>query len=162
MNLLSKISAKGVMGNVIGQKAVITAELAKGEKYGFRIVGLVKSTFSVVTQFGDSTGFKGTFEAVNIRTGEAFRAGKCFLPTIATDLLESAVDGMGEDQTELRFGFEIGLIPSDKGSTGYEFTVKPLIDTTENDPVAELRQQFLQIEAPKAAPKAEPAKADKK
>jgi len=148
MKLLSKLNPKDIVGAKLGKKKEITALLAKNVILGFQVFGLVKSKFTVTTQYGDSTGFKGTFEAVNLEDGEIFRSGKMFLPQIAADMLESAVDGMSEDQSELKFGFKIGLKPSDKGNTGYEFTVEPLIDTTENDPISDMRAQFA-LPAPK-------------
>tara|TARA_R110000772_G_scaffold39159_1_gene92216 strand:- start:626 stop:1084 length:459 start_codon:yes stop_codon:yes gene_type:complete len=152
MKLLSKINAKDVIGSKIGKKTEITKLIASGALLGFNVYGLVKSKYTVTTQYGDAIGFKGGFEAANFEDGEISRSGKMFLPAIAGDLLEQAVDSMTEDQTELKFGFKIGLKASEKGNTGYEFTVEPLIDTTENDPISDMRSEFA-LPAPKPAKK---------
>lgn len=152
MKLLSKLNAKDIIGAKIGKKKEITEQLAKGDDVGFDVYGLVKKRDFVTTQYGDACRFHGQFEATNREDGETFRSGKMFLPAIASDMLEGAIDQMTEDQSELKFAFRIGLVESDKGSAGYEYTVEPLIDTTENDVISDMRAQFA-LPAPKKGAK---------
>lgn len=158
MQIVKKLSAKTIIGNVLGAFTVDekTKQPVIGELVAlFQVVGIAVTIKTGTSTYGDWQSFKGTFEATNLLTGEVFRAGELFLPEVAENMLVGPVTQHGEVQ----FGFEIGA-RSVKDRTNdqivkYEFTCKPLLDTAENDPLEALKAQLpaLQLEAPKAAKK---------
>jgi hypothetical protein len=154
MELLSKISVKTCKANPEMEFVTVDGKQvprAKGEQTLLRVTGIAKDKKLVNTDFGTSVQINGMFQGTNIKTGEVFRAAKCFLPEIAAGLVDGA---LAEGVTEIQFAFDIGVKPANS-ATGYEYTVKPLIDLTENDPLAMLNNALaksapLAIAAPAA------------
>lgn len=150
MQLVGKLSAKSVIGNIKkhiprdSEKEILIGE----EKVLFRVYGNIEGFKVGETNFGEFTEFQGNFEAVAIDTGEVFRSAKCFLPSIAEALLLPVVknpDNVGG----VRFAFDIGIKGSAK-EVGYEYTVRPIVEMTEADPLAALRSSLPpMLEAPK-------------
>ncbi len=121
------------------------------------------------SNYGTFTKFRGDFEAVNLATGESYRSQNLLLPEIASGLLIAALHAAGakhgtaktastqEEPGEpatspVEFAIEIGLrkTKSDKpGGAGYEFTLRPLIEAKDSDPLAALRTA---VEKHKALP----------
>ena len=151
--LIAKLSMKG-MG---AQPAVRSVE--KGESYAIaHLYGSASKHDVVTTTFGDSVRFLGNFEGVNVKTGEHYRAGKAFLPSIVSEILADAVDKL-EDGQSVDFAFEIGVEYSEKGNTGYSYTVKPLVKLQESDSLSHLRELSQKAMAALPAPsKTEPEK----
>lgn len=118
--------------------------------------------------YGEYTKFRGDFEAVNLSSGESYRSGNLLLPDVAADLLASAlhaagakhgrakspgIDGDdGEDAlAPIEFAVEIGIRPktSDKpGGMPYEWTVRPLIEARDSDPLVSMRDKVKALSAP--------------
>jgi len=149
--LLKKLSVKGVCGNIEAP--------APGVERGMMVImGYTKSKEIKVTTFGDSVGFHGDFKAVDMNTGEEFRAGACYLPDVAESMLSSAMDA---NDGVVEFAFEISIIGvkgRTEGEVGkYEYRCKPLMSAAENDPLALLETRLKQgmIAAPKKAEEAE-------
>lgn len=139
--LLNKISIKGVCGAI---------KVGKGdaERALLQVMGIVSGTLLKTTQYGDSTGLKGQFKAVNVETGEIFRSGVCYLPNVATDLIAGALrEGM-----QLEFAFGISVKPADN-PIGYEYNVASLLPVAENDPLDALESR-LEVRALPAQKKA--------
>ncbi|WWT38629.1 ssDNA binding protein [Enterobacteria phage PRDmint] len=112
------------------------------------IYGRIRGKKVGQSTFGDFIKFEGEFEGVNIATGEVFRSGALILPNVLETLLAGAVDG---DNT-VDFAVEIWAKPSEKGNTGYEYGVKPLIEPAASDELAALRNQVkAALPAPAAA-----------
>jgi hypothetical protein len=105
------------------------------------------------TQFGDFLKFTGNFGAVNMETGERFRSGTLILPAIMENILDSAIK---ETEGAVQFAIEIGVKHSANGNTGYEYTVRPLLEPSENDPLLMLESKVgTLVKLPAlAAPKA--------
>lgn len=106
------------------------------------------------TAYGDSFQFNGSFEAVNIETGEVFKSGRVFVPGPLTSLFVGALDTA--DGKPIEFALEIIGKHADN-DYGYGFDVKPLIELREADNLSKLREVSR-----KALPdpvKAAPAKA---
>ena len=137
MELLNKISIKGVYGS-IDVKSLHTG----GAKSLMRVLGVVNSYKVIATNFGDSVAFMGNIKATNLETGEEFRSGKAFLPAIASVLIEGALNG--EHAEGVQFAFDVGVKPVQdrQGKDSYEYTVKPLIDTADNDPLKLLEEKI--------------------
>lgn len=109
------------------------------------VYGLANEAKADSSDYGDYVRFKGNFEAVNLATGEVFKSGSMILPEIAEQILSGALSG--EDVNGVQFALEIGIKPS-TSPVGYDYSVKPVIDTGENDPLADLRGK-LSLPAPK-------------
>ena len=118
------------------------------------VFGRVESSDSAPSQFGPSTFFLGSFKAVILETGEIYRASKCFLPGLASDMIESAYSETGGGALE--FALEIGLrrvvkfdAKGEEIGAGYEYTMKPLIEMDEaTDPLAALESRVLALNPP--------------
>jgi hypothetical protein len=129
-NWIKKISVKNVCGKVYAPEK--QTEL-------MTVVGVCTGTRTGSTQYGDFTGLRGTFHAVNLETGEAFRSSQCFLADDVTDMITSQLVMEGVESVE--FAFSIGVKPSD-APIGYEYTAKPLLEPGENDPLEGLMKRL--------------------
>lgn len=97
----------------------------------------------------------GAFKAVNLITGEMFEASSCILPNFITESIAAALT----DGNDVEFALQIGVRSKPSSVTGYEYTVRPLIEPKPNDAMEKLLAlsafaEPLAIEAPKAAKKA--------
>lgn len=146
--LLSKLSLKEVYG------AVKIKELHAGKTPVnlMRVIGLASGVKTGQSTFGDWLAFTGNFKAINLETNEEFRAGKCFLPNIASNLIEGALQNAEGD---VQFAFDVGVKPvlDRQNKESYEYTVTPLIEAADNDPLTELENKV------KGAPAIEDKKA---
>lgn len=150
--LLRKITIKNLGFGVADIKEAVketgSASLAK-------IVGLTTTATPGQTDKGSFIKFGGTFKAVNNVTGEIFESSTCILPNFVAEPMASAL----ENTTELEFGLEIGARAVENSVTGYEFVVRPLIETKPSDKmqalldVAGIETNAPKIEAPKASKK---------
>jgi len=138
--ILRKITTATIVGKI--------DRPAKGDKVKplYRVYGMATGVKTGSTQFGDWTGLTGQFEAVNLETGEISVSPVCILPEPMNSLLFSRVQA-GES---VQFAYEIGVEHSEKGSTGYAYTTKPIVKETQNDPLAELRAAVKALPAPTA------------
>lgn len=151
--IVSKVSVKTLIGKIKKPK-----EDDKPRAL-VHIYGIVRGTKEQDTDYGVSTAFFGDFEGVNLETRERARGGKLFLPNSAAQLLKSAFeaaikpddDGAIPLNGSVQFALEIGIKYSEK-SVGYEYVVKPLIQTTDNDPLAQLRGNVSKMLPALAAP----------
>lgn len=131
--LVSKLSTATVYGKVNVKELIKTPnETIKI----MRIYGIAKRIITGSTNFGDWTGFSGSFEAVNITTGEMFASGKCFLPVNVSNMLSGQ---FVKDVETVRFGFEISAKYNEKNACKYEYLVSSLIKPQEDNPIALLR-----------------------
>lgn len=172
MNLVKKLSAKSIIGNVMAQfpKNKETGKPEVGTELKlYRIYGIANAIKIGQSTFGDWTAFHGQFEAVAEESGQVFRGGQCFLPEVAEVLLAPVVMKQPEG-AGVQFAFDIGArITKGKieGEVSYEYTVKPVIAMAENDALAGFKKELLALSAPKAAEEpaqvhAEPAPAASK
>lgn len=102
------------------------------------IYGVIRGKKVGQSNFGDFVNFSGEFEGVNIQTGEVFRSGNMILPKMMESMLAGSFDEDAKD-ISIEFGVKIGVIPSEKGNTGYEYTISPLIETAPSDALLALR-----------------------
>lgn len=129
MRLLKKISVSTVCGKIED----------KTERALLHVYGVTHGVKQGQSDYGPWISFVGNFAAVNLETGEEFRAGKLFLPEIAEIMLHSQL----AEADSVQFAFEIGIIESKKSAIGYEYTVKPLVKPQENDPLLAMKKQLL-------------------
>ena len=120
-----------------------------------KIVGISKSAQPGQTQLGDYLKLIGTFKGVNLITGEIFEASACILPNFITESIAAALT----DGSDVEFALQIGVRSKPSSVTGYEYTVRPLIEPKPNDAMEKLLAlsafaEPLALAAPKAAKKA--------
>jgi len=140
--LIKKISAKTVVGNVSAPEKAIPL---------FTVIGIANGIKIGTSSYGEWLALTGQFEATNLETGEQVMAPQVFLPEPLQGLIASKVRTPDENgkAVSVRFGVEVGIKPM-KSILGYEYTVRELIDASENDPLADLRKA---LPAPKPKPK---------
>lgn len=156
VKLLAKISYKTVCGKV--NRRELPED--KSPLHVMRIMGQATKTVTGNTDFGAFVGFMGNFEATNVRTGEIFRSGKCFLPPVATNLLEGAV--AGANGAPVMFAFDIGVKEDDESSVGYVYTATPILDAGEADPIEQMKKTINAPALPAPVVKADAKKTGEK
>ena len=109
---------------------------ADGEQHLLRIIGMTNLTKSDVGDNGPYTAFHGAFEATNISTGEVYTASVCFLPESVTGILSVAVNA--EAGRNVEFAVDLGCKPANT-NIGYEYTITPLIESEELNPLRHLK-----------------------
>ena len=149
MSIINKISVRSVYGDK--KKIRKAAEAAKGEPVTvMRVVGIARGFETGEGDNGPWVKFKGNFQGTAVDTGELFKSGKLFLPGVASDLLEAEL--MNDEVTNVELAFDIHAVEDDTSAVGYVYTVTPLIEVGENDPIMALVSSLPEL--PKiAAPK---------
>ena len=89
-----------------------------------KIVGVTSKATPGQTDKGEYVVFGGTFRAVNLDTGELFEASSCILPNFIAESLSHAL----VTSQEVEFALAVGVKANATSVTGYEYTVKPLIE----------------------------------
>lgn len=131
MELLAKITVKTVGAQPKPKSVTAQTDLCA-------IYGILRKYSIGQSAYGEFIKFTGDIEARNTDTGEVFKSGNLILPGIIAGVLQGAVDGNPESDVE--FGIIVGVKPSEKGNTGYEYTIKPLMEVKEADALIALRQ----------------------
>lgn len=151
VKLVSKLSLKSLKAQPP------KASLAEGDAYDIAVIyGIAGKAEAVQTSFGDSTRFVGDFKGKNIATGEVQRSSKVFLPGIVEEMLANAIEEA--DGANIEFGFIVGVEFSEKGSMGYAYTVKPVMQVKESDALKHLEDSVeAKLKALPAPAKAEHA-----
>jgi hypothetical protein len=91
------------------------------------------------------TSFVGTFEAINMQTGEVFQSGKMFLPKGISEMVETAVNKAGEN-VQIAFAFEVRSIKANN-PIGYSYRVLALQSPEAADELRELREKVYKAGA---------------
>lgn len=154
--LLRKISIK----NVVGKQRKPEKTRALMRVYG--------TATGVQTGYSDQinrewSALTGSFEAINLETGEVFASPKAFIPDPVGSMLMAAVaqnTGVGID-----FAVEVSIKPTET-SIGYEYVVKSLIEPKSDAKLVAMREQFipsalLTHESAASAPKQAPVRSRK-
>lgn len=155
MELLNKMAAKSIIGNV---KSQLPRDAEKNIEMGvkvslFRVYGVARGLKRGESNFGPWTAFTGDFEAVKVSTGEVFRSSQLFLPEVAELMLVGPVMDV-KNVGGVQFAFDIGA-KGEETSVGYQYTCDALLEVSDNDPLAALKAI---LPAPRlAAPKQEEA-----
>lgn len=131
-NIISKISVKTVWGS----KPDAPTKDHKGPHWLIQVVGQANAFATGTTDKGEWTKLIGAFQAVNLESGEAFRAGTCFLPNVALDLVMGQLK-MAETKS-VSFGFRIGVQRDEASATNYVYVCEPITEVMEHDPLAPL------------------------
>lgn len=164
MKLVSKVSVKTVFGkiptnlvevtNVVDGVTTVEKALRAGKHGVMRVIGESRGYKTGNTAFGEFVAFTGQFRATNMATGEIYTGPNLFLPDVASGLMRAQHDS---SEGPIQFAFDIGVQPASTPH-GYEYTVTPLMEPSESDPLAALEAKLtanapaLVFDAPKAAP----------
>jgi hypothetical protein len=145
--IIKKISTKTVFGDVV------LADLPEKEsKELIRVVGIATGTQVGMSTYGEWTALKGSFQAINLDTGEEYRSNKCFVPDTITDGVAVA---LAQDNTKsVEFGVLVSVRRNPNVAKGYEYEVEPLLKMSESDPLESLVKR---LDAPKEQTKEEVA-----
>ena len=140
-----------------------------------RIYGIASGIKQVVDKNrGDAyESITGSFEGINLKTGNVYQASVVYLPAGIHGLLENAVKGTltpavkdadgkvvkeaKQDYNSVKFALEIGVVKA-KNPAGYSYEAKSLVPAVVDDPLAEMRTAIgghavKQIEGGKQAAK---------
>jgi hypothetical protein len=132
MEILKKMSV-GAMNGVTGGFKDVTES-----KRVARILGIVRSIETKDTNIGRSYKFTGEFRGINAE-GEEFSSPVCYLPAPADSMLLEAFTA--SDGQPVGFAFDIFVNPKPKKTPvdlGYEYKIKPLLETKPSDPLLTL------------------------
>lgn len=82
----------------------------------------------------------GTFEAVNLETGEIYQSGVLYLPAGIHDLVAAAVKNLDPEDRKgaVKFKLEIGVVKS-SNAAGYSYEARSVVKASDVDPLADLR-----------------------
>lgn len=161
MELLRKLTIKtcGDFTKLKIMKALADAKVADGEGIDLlKIAGEVSGATTGQTDKGSYTLLSGLFVGTDMLTGALYQSGKCILPDFVGSAIGAAVLQGGQSA---QFALMIGAKRSDTAVTGYEFTVKPLVEMAASS-AAQRLMALAGIETPKLAapvPAADPAPA---
>lgn len=151
-SMIRKITAKTVAGNL---KALVLEGLKEKQlKDGdfidvFSVVGIIKKVNEGEhDQYGTYHEFGGTFESIvhfGPNAGKSFRAAKCFLPEVATDLLVDEYNRLAKENDgvspEIQVAVKVIAQVDESSNTNYTFQVTPLMQAQEADPLEMLKKQ---------------------
>ena len=158
MQLIKKLSAKSIIGNVkkismdnfyLENDTEKPNPDAPGQIDLFRILGIVKGLKTGTTDNGDWISFEGDFKATRLLDGETFRGPRAFISEPAQSLLEVALEG----NETVEMAFTVSIVPG-SNAYGYEYRTSPLITPAENDGIAALELKIKALPAPPAKQKA--------
>lgn len=178
-SIIPKITMKTVDAQPAPRSVTVKEDLV-------HIFGRAERVNEGSTTYGIFHKYKGTFEAVNLKTGEVYRSSSLLLPEIADGILlpemiargatlgkektaktpEEAGEPVSKDAQPVDFALAIGVVPQeskDESGRGYQYSVRPLMEATTADPLASLRAvsqdaQKLALPAPQAEKPNEPVK----
>lgn len=129
VELLRKLSAKTIIGKIDPPEDAVDL---------FTIYGSATDVKSGESAYGQWDCLVGKFEAVKMDTGEMFASMQCFLPEPMGSMLVNRVREL-EDGEKVEFAVVIGVKPCDRGSTGYEYTCKPVVEPEATSELSALR-----------------------
>jgi hypothetical protein len=114
-----------------------------------KIAGEATNAATGQTDKGTFTRLMGSFVGTDLTTGELYQSGQCILPDYIGSQIGAAVLSAGADGNgAVQFAFEIGAKAKANAITGYEFSVKPLIESKPSTAMMRL-MGLAGIEAPK-------------
>lgn len=142
MKYVKKLSVKTVCGR---------PEFEKGSADGteiklMQIFGQATGVKGGTSTYGDWECLLGNFEATNLENGDTFRAAQLFMPDVAHEPITQAVK---LSSGAVDFAVEIVAVKDSESSVGYLYSMRPLIEAGESDPLKVLREKAQkQLAAP--------------
>lgn len=156
MELLRKLTIRAVGGWTVAKiKAKIEADkLENGQSVDIiKVVGKTTGAKTGQTDKGSYIKLSGEFYGTDMTTGEVFQSGACILPNFVSETIAAAL----AQSPAVEFGLAVGVKRSDDSVTGYEYTVKPLIEAKPSDAMQALLSAAGIDTAAKALPAPEKA-----
>lgn len=172
MEIVNKITMKSIGAQPKANSVEAPREVA-------HIFGVARSFKTGSSNYGFFEKFVGDFEAVNTETGEVYASQTLLVPSIVEQLLKGALTAAGAEagkvgapgtrgqdvdgkvaDTPVEFAFIVGVKPTTKreganAGQGYEFTVKPMIESKRSDTLASLREVSQKARKALPAPEAQ-------
>jgi hypothetical protein len=138
--LLKKITTKLVWGDRVN-----LTDVKEGSIQLYSIIGVCTGFKAGESQYGGWVGFTGQFEATRIKDGQRFIAPVAFVPEPASSMMLAQVNRILADKGEpnIQFAFIIGAKKSN-AAIGFEYTVEPVMEASQNDVMADLRNRVSQ------------------
>lgn len=139
MKLKNKITVK----EVLGKKPSAALLGDKNELPIMTVYGRARDRKPGTHTFGDGSlseyvKFTGDFRAVRVSDGVEFRSGELILPNVASNVLDNVVLALDKEAKEtVEFAFFISM-EKDDSTVGFKFTAEPLVESRENDPLADM------------------------
>lgn len=152
-------------------RLVLEAEIEKPKAAMnlYSVFGIANRVIEGKSDYGPFTKLVGAFEAVRAGDQARFQAPVAFLPEpfhgmlvsrVLSEIEETTVYKTGDDgkpefkdgapvisregRAAVQFAVIVGIKPSArKGGTGYEFTVSPIVQPSQSDALAALRDQAI-------------------
>lgn len=146
--ILRLITAKSVLGEAG------VPELKPGETYVplFRVWGMANAVKLVKGTYGDGFKLIGHFEACLLSTGALSTSPMLILPPPMNDVIAAEIEARPPGAGGLSFAFEVGIKPGTprpgKSRQAYEWVTKNLVEQTDADPLAALRDSVARLPAP--------------
>lgn len=110
----------------------------------YNVFGRAYDIQSGATQYGPWVALLGTFEAINLMTGEVVNATKLFVPDVLANLVAAALKpGAGMQNMDLAYCVIVKR--DDKAATGYVYHARPLLPPDETDPLEEMRRRLIAL-----------------
>jgi hypothetical protein len=133
--VMRRLSPRDIMGEQI--KNLLTEEPVEL----YTVYGIATGTRTKDTTYGVSTAVTGQFECVRSTDGLIMRGSVLYLPEPAGGTLIEALEKRGQGDNGVEFIATIGIKPSKKSATGYEYTWKPHLKPEEKAALDNLRSQ---------------------
>ena len=114
-----------------------------------QVMGVATGIKTGESDKGPWTALLGSFQAINMETGDTYRSGVCFLPNIMLNLVTPRL--LEKESKAVEFAFNIGVKADEKSATGYVYIAEPIFETAENDPLEMLTKKLPAPKGDKAA-----------
>ncbi len=138
MQIANKITIGGINSVRKGFKDV------KEKTHVARIIGIAReASLKTSENMADSWKFSGEFRAWN-REGEEVAAPVCYMPDPAQGLLKAAVDA-DKSGAGVQFGFDFYVVPNENVAIGYQYEVKPLMESKPSEALAGLASSLAPL-----------------
>lgn len=132
--IVKKLSIKGILGR--------KPKVPEDGKVNWLVqfIGVATGMKTGSSNFGEWTALTGSFQGVNMETGDVMRSGMCFMPDVALNLITPA---LGQKDTKgIEFAFNIGVKADEKSTIGYVYVAEPVLEASENDPLEMLTKKL--------------------
>lgn len=139
MRFEKKITPKNLFGSKEAIKLLVQG-IAEGQTlWAYKVGGTITGMQDGVGTYGPWYKFVGEFLAIDMINGEEISSTAVCLQ----EPLQTMVLGQLKAEGSLEFAAEIGIRRRDDLATGYEFVMKPLIETKQPDHVERLKKLML-------------------
>lgn len=137
---LAKLSIKTMGCDPRKVATVESGKLPLGRIYG----KAVDVKFTEGTDGKISCCFIGTFEGINMETGEVFRSGKLYMPGGVSEVMQTALTSAQakDDKASISFAFEIRSVKAGN-PIGYSYEAKAIKPPEVEDELAEIRKLLV-------------------